>query len=69
MDILTASEISELLRLSISRVVLMAKRGELPAFRIDGKLRFDSGEIEEWLKSQRELSIGTRNRQGGGSRP
>jgi excisionase family DNA binding protein len=53
MEIMTAAEISELLRLSKNRVVLLARRGEIPSLLIDGRLRFDATEIEEWLKFKR----------------
>jgi excisionase family DNA binding protein len=54
MEIMTAGEVSELLRLSKNRVVLLARRGEIPSLMIDGRLRFDANEIEDWLKFQRQ---------------
>ncbi len=29
---------------------LMAKAGDLPAYMVLGKLRFDANEIEQWVK-------------------
>jgi hypothetical protein len=48
-EILTAQEVGELLRLSSNRVILMARRGELPCFTLDGHLRFDAGDVERVL--------------------
>ncbi len=53
MDMLTVDELSELLKISRNRIVLMAKRGNIPAILVLGKLRFDANEIEKWLKENR----------------
>jgi len=53
MELLTASELAEVLKISRTRVVLMARRGDLPAVTVDGRLRFDVAEIEQWLKETR----------------
>jgi excisionase family DNA binding protein len=55
-EILTPDEVSELLRLSPNRVVLLARRGEIPFLTIDGRLRFDARDVEDWLRSQRSDS-------------
>jgi len=47
MELLTVDELSELLKISRNRVILTAKRGEIPALQVFGKLRFDAGEIGE----------------------
>ena len=52
-EILTTDEVAELLRLSANRVLLLARRGEIPALVIDGRVRFDAGEVEDWIKAQR----------------
>ena len=57
MELLTTEELSELLRVSRNHVVVMARRGDIPAFTIDGRLRFEIGEIEEWLQSRRINAI------------
>ena len=49
-DVLTADELGELLRLSANRVLLLARRGDIPYFRIDGRVRFDAQAIEGWLE-------------------
>lgn len=53
-DVLTADELAELLRISPSRVLLLARRGDVPFFRIDGRIRFDAEDIESWIKAQRQ---------------
>ena len=53
MELLTVDELSELLKISRNRLILMARRGEVPAFSIAGRLRFDAGEIEQWVKRRR----------------
>jgi excisionase family DNA binding protein len=57
MEILTASEVSELLRVTENRVILMARRGDIPSLLIDGRVRFDGAEVEAWLKSQRRRTL------------
>jgi len=53
LEILTPDEVGELLRLSPNRVVLLARRGEIPFLTIDGRLRFDARDVEDWLRSHR----------------
>ena len=53
MELLNVDELATLLQVSRSKVVLMAKAGEIPAYLVLGKLRFDATEIEEWLKRRR----------------
>lgn len=52
-EILTPEEVGELLRLSANRVVVLARRGELPYLMIDGHIRFDARDVEDWLRYQR----------------
>jgi excisionase family DNA binding protein len=51
-DVLTADELGELLKLSANRILLLARRGDLPHFRVDGRIRFDADAVEDWIKSQ-----------------
>lgn len=51
--LLTARELAELLGFSPSTIVDWAERGELPAFKIGGRLRFRLSEVEAWLDAQR----------------
>ncbi len=50
MELLLAEEVAELLRISPTKVIIMARQGELPAVNVFGKLRFNAAEIEEWLR-------------------
>jgi excisionase family DNA binding protein len=52
-EILTPDEVGELLRLSPNRIVLLARRGEIPFLTIDGRLRFDARDLEDWLRAHR----------------
>ncbi len=49
-DLLTAEELAELLRVSPNRILLLVRRGEIPILRVCGKIRFDASDIEAWLK-------------------
>ena len=53
MEYLTPDDLSELLELPQNQVILAAKRGEIPAYVICGKLRFDANEVEAWVKQHR----------------
>jgi excisionase family DNA binding protein len=53
MELLEVNELAELLRLSPNQVVLRAKRGEIPAIQLFGRLRFDANEIQAWLSNHR----------------
>jgi excisionase family DNA binding protein len=53
MELLTTDELAEILRLPRNRVILMARRGEIPALLLCGKLRFEANEVEAWLKQNR----------------
>jgi excisionase family DNA binding protein len=48
-DVMTAGEVAELLRIPLSTVYELARRGLLPAHRIGRRWRFIRHEIEEWL--------------------
>jgi hypothetical protein len=52
-ELLTPDEVGELLRLSANRVVVLARRREIPSLIIDGHLRFDVRDLEDWLRYQR----------------
>jgi excisionase family DNA binding protein len=53
MELLTVDELSELLRVSRNRVLIMVRRGEIPALRVLGRLRFSADEIDQWLNANR----------------
>jgi len=53
MELLNVDEVATLLQLSRSKVILLAKDGDIPAYLLLGKLRFDADEIAAWLKKLR----------------
>jgi excisionase family DNA binding protein len=53
MELLNADELATLLQVSRNKVIIMAKNGEIPAYMLLGKLRFDADEIAAWLKKLR----------------
>jgi excisionase family DNA binding protein len=50
-EVLTASEVAELLHLPVSTVYYLARRGEIPACRLGRAWRFVRPQIEELLGS------------------
>jgi excisionase family DNA binding protein len=56
-EILTAEEVGELLRLPSNKVIVMARRGDLPSFTLDGRLRFDASDLEDWIKARKSGCI------------
>ena len=46
---MTAGEVADLLRMRLSMVYGLARRGRVPAHRIGRRSRFVRREIEEWL--------------------
>ncbi len=53
-EMLTAKEMRNLLHVNRSTIYRMAEAGRLPAVKVGKQWRFPSGEVEEWLKSQRK---------------
>lgn len=51
--LLTARELAELLGFAAGTVVDWAERGELPAFKLGGRLRFRESEVLDWLEARR----------------
>jgi len=49
---LVAMEVAKHLRVHPSTVYKMAKRGELPGFKIGSDWRFDRARIDEWVRSR-----------------
>jgi excisionase family DNA binding protein len=45
-------EVAKHLRVHPSTVYKMAKRGELPGFKIGSDWRFDRAQIDEWIRSR-----------------
>jgi excisionase family DNA binding protein len=53
-QLLTPNQLSELLNCKCSCIYAWAREGKIPAYKLNGLLRFDTKEIEEWVK-QRKL--------------
>lgn len=55
--LLTEDEAAEILRLTSSRVLRLARRGEIPAVRLPGnEYRFVESDLWEWVRSHRMAS-------------
>jgi excisionase family DNA binding protein len=55
--LLTAREIAELLGFAAGTVVDWAERGDMPAFKLGGRLRFRESEVLAWLEERRLVSV------------
>ena len=51
-EVLTAGEVANYLRVSLSTIYRLLKSGDLPAFKIGSDWRFNRVHIEEWLRSR-----------------
>jgi excisionase family DNA binding protein len=47
------SEVAKVLGVSPQQIYKMAASGTIPSFRISGAIRFDPGEVADWLKKKR----------------
>ena len=52
-QLLTPNQIASLINCKTSSVYAWAKRGKIPALKLNGILRFDIKEVEEWITSNR----------------
>jgi excisionase family DNA binding protein len=52
--LLSAAELAEVLGFAAGTVVDWSARGELPAFKLGGKLRFRESEVLAWLEERRQ---------------
>jgi len=57
-QLLTAKEVADRLNCSASTVYAKASRGEIPALKLGGMLRFDPEGIEEWVSKCRVKPLG-----------
>lgn len=51
--LLTPKQVVEILNCKLPTVYAWAKKGDIPAFRLNGIIRFDLYEIEDWISGQR----------------
>jgi excisionase family DNA binding protein len=59
--LLTAAELAEVLGFAAGTIVDWAERGELPAFKLGGRLRFRESEVLDWLEARRVGNGGGRS--------
>lgn len=52
---LTMEELAAYLKMSRTKLYAMTQKGEIPASKIGNQWRFDRDEIDEWMKSLREM--------------
>lgn len=58
--LLTARELAELLGFAAGTIVDWAEAGEVPAFKLGGRLRFRESEVLAWLEERRLARAGCR---------
>ena len=49
--LMTVKEVAEYLRLDEHTVYRMARKGEIPAYKVAGQWRFKKDALEKWLES------------------
>ncbi|HEB73965.1 MAG TPA: DNA-binding protein [Candidatus Desulfofervidus auxilii] len=60
--LMTIKELAEYLQLEEHTIYKMARKGEIPAYKVAGQWRFKKEMIEEWLE-QKLVSNGEKGRQ------
>ena len=60
--LLTAKQVAERLNCKTSCIYDWTKEGKIPAFKLNGLLRFDPREIEAWISQRRLKPFGTHER-------
>lgn len=50
---MTVREIADYLNVDEKTVYRLAKRGDLPGFKVAGTWRFRKGDIDEWIERQK----------------
>ena len=58
--LMTVQEVSEYLRVHPSTIYRLLKRGGLPGFRVGSDWRFQSEQIDRWLRESQEHGISVR---------
>lgn len=53
MKLLTIKELSQLIKVKKTTLYSWAAQGLIPSFKLNGLLRFDSEEIEKWIKKSK----------------
>lgn len=55
-EILTLSEVAQLLKVAEKTVYSMAQKGLLPAFKVGGQWRFKRADLDQWIEDQKAAS-------------
>jgi excisionase family DNA binding protein len=55
--LLSARELAELLGFAAGTIVDWAERGDLPCFKVGGRLRFRESEVVGWVEGQRRAVV------------
>ncbi len=53
MRLASVNELSEILKVKKATLYAWAHKGTIPYFKLNGLIRFDMDEIEEWVKSSK----------------
>lgn len=53
MKLITIKELSEYLKIKESTLYSWTSSGMIPSYKLNGLLRFDKDEIEEWIKTKK----------------
>lgn len=53
MKLLTIKELSQILKVKESTLYAWVHRGKIPSFKLNGLLRFDQNEIEQWISNSK----------------
>lgn len=57
MKLLTVKELSEIIKVKESTLYAWAKRGSIPSHKLNGLLRFDIEEVENWVRNSKEQCL------------
>jgi excisionase family DNA binding protein len=55
-EILTLSEVAQLLKVADKTVYSMAQKNRLPAFKVGGQWRFQRVDLDRWIEEQKANS-------------
>lgn len=54
-EILTVSEVAQLLKVAEKTVYTMAQKEQLPAFKVGGQWRFKRIDLDQWIEQQKSV--------------
>lgn len=56
-EILTLTEVADLLKVAEKTVYTMVKRRDLPAFKVGGQWRFQRTDLLSWIEQQKKKQV------------